>query len=45
MSIMLTEIRRRTSLRLLVIITEKPAIIRMNAKQRKGTGYRYPKTR
>jgi hypothetical protein len=45
MSIMLTEIRRRTSPRSLVIITEKPAIIRINAEQRKEIRYRYPKTR
>jgi hypothetical protein len=45
MSIMLIEVRRKISLKSLIIITEKPAIIKMNTEQRKGIGYRYPKIR
>jgi hypothetical protein len=45
MSTMLTEVKRRTSLRLLIITAEKPAIIKMNAEQRRKIRYRYPKIR
>jgi hypothetical protein len=45
MSTMLTKVRKRTNLRLFIITTEKPVIIKMNAEQRREIRYQYPKTR